>query len=92
MATLRDSQRSLTAFILQRVIYCSVALFICWINLLFTSCIVTSAADKPGSTLSQQPLAVSPARMTDTVKAKSPILATAKYLKPLIYRYNSISS
>ncbi|WP_167315705.1 hypothetical protein [Nostoc punctiforme] len=59
---------------------------------MFTSCIVTSAADKPGCTLSQQPPAAKRARMTDTVKAKSPILATAKYLKPLIYRYNGISS
>jgi hypothetical protein len=53
---------------------------------------ITSAADKPGCTLFQQPPAAKLARMTNTVKAKSPILATAKYLKLLIYRYNSISS
>ncbi|BBD70466.1 hypothetical protein NIES4072_68330 [Nostoc commune NIES-4072] len=59
-------RRSLTAFI-QWVIYYIVALWICWINLLFTSYIITLAVSKQGCTLSQQPLAAKRARMIDKV-------------------------
>ncbi|MBD2527654.1 hypothetical protein [Nostoc sp. FACHB-133] len=44
---------------------------------MFTSCIITSAADKQDCTLSQEVPAAKRARMTDTVGAKSPTPATA---------------
>ncbi|WP_176727211.1 hypothetical protein [Nostoc sp. KVJ20] len=43
---------------------------------------ITSAADQPDFILFQQTPAALTARMTDTVKAKSPILATTRCLKP----------